>query len=226
MEAAVDPEFGELLLHAVLLQAGAEVAPIDFVERLVLIEAGEDHGLFAGFGILVHLQALGADLLHHALHRGVDAADGVMFRLQVLLQNPVAGAGHGGHHAVGADGDDAVDVLQFQRVIVAVGVDDASICRAINLIVDSRGGISCVNDEDEMVLPLPVGGLMSEDDGNRVAELYTLIDGLAKKNGSTLSAPFMTLSFMALLVIPALKLSDKGLFDGRMFRFVQGFEPA
>ncbi len=120
----------------------------------------------------------------------------------------------------------ASTVAHDSHNIVAVGVDDASICRAINLIVDSRGGISCVNDEDEMVLPLPVGGLMSEDDGNRVAELYTLIDGLAKKNGSTLSAPFMTLSFMALLVIPALKLSDKGLFDGRMFRFVQGFEPA
>jgi adenine deaminase len=77
-----------------------------------------------------------------------------------------------------------------------------------------------VIDERESVLPLPVGGLMSIDDGYRVAESYTAIDRLAKEAGSTLEAPFMTLSFMALLVIPKLKLSDLGLFDGEEFRLL------
>jgi adenine deaminase len=118
----------------------------------------------------------------------------------------------------------ASSVAHDSHNIVAVGVDDESLCRAVNLVIDSRGGVSCVNEDEEMVLPLPVGGLMSNEDGYRVAELYTLIDRMAKENGSTLGAPFMTLSFMALLVIPALKLSDKGLFDGNTFSFVPGFE--
>jgi len=67
---------------------------------------------------------------------------------------------------------------------------------------------------------LPVAGLMSLQDGYAVAEAYTAIDHLAKKMGSKLGAPFMTLSFMALLVIPHLKLSDLGLFDGDGFRLV------
>jgi adenine deaminase len=77
-----------------------------------------------------------------------------------------------------------------------------------------------VNNDLEMVLPLPVGGLMSMDDGYKVAELYSFIDKAAKEAGTRLSSPFMTLSFMALLVIPHLKLSDKGLFDGDKFEFV------
>jgi adenine deaminase len=118
----------------------------------------------------------------------------------------------------------ASSVAHDSHNIVAVGVDDESLCRAVNLVIDNRGGVSCVNEDEEMVLPLPVGGLMTNEDGYRVAELYTLIDRMAKANGSTLAAPFMTLSFMALLVIPALKLSDKGLFDGSSFTFVPGFE--
>ena len=70
------------------------------------------------------------------------------------------------------------------------------------------------------VLPLPVAGLMSVEDGYIVAEKYSAIDKAAKHLGSTLSAPFMTLSFMALLVIPHLKLSDLGLFDGDEFKFI------
>jgi len=71
-----------------------------------------------------------------------------------------------------------------------------------------------------MVLPLPVGGLMSSEDGYKVAELYSIIDKAAKEAGSKLRSPFMTLSFMALLVIPHLKLSDKGLFDGDTFALI------
>jgi Adenine deaminase len=114
----------------------------------------------------------------------------------------------------------ASSVAHDSHNIIAVGVDDESICKAVNLIIKERGGISCVGNKKDMILPLPVAGLMSNEDGYQVAELYTAIDKAAKDLGSTLSAPFMTLSFMALLVIPHLKLSDLGLFDGDKFEFV------
>ncbi|CAN5167448.1 adenine deaminase [soil metagenome] len=114
----------------------------------------------------------------------------------------------------------ASSVAHDSHNIIAVGADDESMCRAINSIIDHEGGISCVSDGTTQVLPLPVAGLMSNDDGYKVAVLYTAIDKAAKELGSNLSAPFMTLSFMALLVIPHLKLSDKGLFDGDKFEFI------
>ena len=107
--------------------------------------------------------------------------------------------------------------------IIAVGVDDASICKAVNLIIKEKGGISAIFGEKEMILPLPVGGIMSPEDGYEIAKAYTNIDRMAKEMGSTLNSPFMTLSFMALLVIPDLKLSDKGLFDGQKFEFTEVF---
>ncbi|WP_100628349.1 adenine deaminase [Algoriphagus formosus] len=107
--------------------------------------------------------------------------------------------------------------------IIAVGVDDESICRAVNILIEAKGGISAVTGEKEEVLPLPVGGIMSPEDGYQVAEAYTRIDRMAKEMGSSLNSPFMTLSFMALLVIPDLKLSDKGLFDGKRFKFTDVF---
>jgi adenine deaminase len=114
----------------------------------------------------------------------------------------------------------ASSVAHDSHNIVAVGVDDESICRAVNLIIEKEGGISCVGSEG-ILLPLPVGGLMSGGDGYEIAANYSAIDKAAKDLGSTLSAPFMTLSFMALLVIPHLKLSDLGLFDGDSFAFVK-----
>ncbi len=114
----------------------------------------------------------------------------------------------------------ASSVAHDSHNIVAVGVDDESICNAANLVIENRGGISCVDDNKEMVLPLPVAGLMSTEDGYEVAKKYAAMDKAAKQLGSKLSAPYMTLSFMALLVIPHLKLSDLGLFDGDEFRFV------
>ena len=108
--------------------------------------------------------------------------------------------------------------------IIAVGVDDASICRAVNLLIEAKGGVSAVNGSQEEVLPLPVAGIMSPEDGYEVAAAYTRIDQLAKEMGSKLNSPFMTLSFMALLVIPDLKLSDKGLFDGKKFEFTDVFK--
>lgn len=108
--------------------------------------------------------------------------------------------------------------------IIAVGIDDESISRAVNLLIEAKGGISAVSGEKEEVLPLPVGGIMSPEDGYQVAEAYTRIDRMAKEMGSSLNSPFMTLSFMALLVIPDLKLSDKGLFDGKRFEFTNVFK--
>ncbi len=116
----------------------------------------------------------------------------------------------------------ASTVAHDSHNIVAVGVDDESIKSAINLVIKEKGGISAVSDEIDMVLGLPVAGLMSTDDGYKVAEAYTNIDRMTKEVlGSTLTSPFMTLSFMALLVIPHLKLSDLGLFDGDTFKFVK-----
>ncbi len=103
--------------------------------------------------------------------------------------------------------------------IIAVGVDDESITKAINLIIEAKGGVSAISKSEQQVLPLPVAGIMSAGDGYEIADSYTKIDLMTKKMGSTLTSPFMTLSFMALLVIPNLKLSDKGLFDGKNFEF-------
>ena len=117
----------------------------------------------------------------------------------------------------------ASSVAHDSHNIIAVGVDDKSLCEAANLIIESKGGISVVDGENSalnQILPLPVAGLMSNEDGYKVAEKYTAIDKAAKELGSKLSAPFMTLSFMALLVIPHLKLSDKGLFDGDSFKLL------
>jgi adenine deaminase len=115
----------------------------------------------------------------------------------------------------------ASSVAHDSHNIVAVGVDDESLCKAVNLVIEQQGGVSCVSSETSLVLPLPVAGLMSAEDGYKVASSYTAIDAMAKSLGSTLSAPFMTLSFMALLVIPHLKLSDLGLFDGDAFKLVK-----
>ncbi|MCE3281396.1 MAG: ade [Chitinophagaceae bacterium] len=116
----------------------------------------------------------------------------------------------------------ASSVAHDSHNIVAVGVDDESLARAINLVIREQGGVSAAAAEKEMVLGLPVAGLMSADDGYKVADAYTAIDKMTKEElGSTLAAPFMTLSFMALLVIPHLKLSDLGLFDGDKFEFAR-----
>lgn len=108
--------------------------------------------------------------------------------------------------------------------IIAVGTDDDSLCRAVNLIIENQGGISAVSEEEEKVLSLPIAGIMTNADGYETAKAYSEIDFFVKNNlGCTLTSPFMTLSFMALLVIPQLKLSDKGLFDAKEFKFIQVF---
>ncbi len=104
--------------------------------------------------------------------------------------------------------------------IVVVGTSDEEICNAVNLIIKNRGGVCAVNGAENKMLPLPVAGIMSDKNGWETGKLYQEIDAMAKELGSNLKAPFMTLSFMALLVIPDLKLSDKGLFTGKTFSFV------
>jgi adenine deaminase len=103
--------------------------------------------------------------------------------------------------------------------IVAVGVTDEELCRAVNAVIANKGGIALSVAGKTETLPLPIAGIMSHDDGYRVAASYASIETKAKELGSSLHDPFMTLSFMALLVIPSLKLSDKGLFDGDSFCF-------
>ncbi len=116
----------------------------------------------------------------------------------------------------------ASSVSHDSHNLLAVGVDDESIARAMNLLIECKGGISAVGQTNgqsvEAVLPLPIAGLMSAEKGHIVAAEYSRIDALAKQLGSTLSAPYMTLSFMALLVIPELKLGPDGLFDVAQFR--------
>ena len=103
--------------------------------------------------------------------------------------------------------------------IIAVGTSDEFICKAVNILIQNKGGICVVNQTIEKVVALPVAGIMSDQPAEIIGDAYAALDAMAKKMGSRLKAPFMSLSFMALLVIPSLKLSDQGLFDGRAFKF-------
>jgi adenine deaminase len=108
--------------------------------------------------------------------------------------------------------------------IVAVGASDEALARAVNCVIEHQGGISAVAGSDEEILPLPIAGLISDRPYDEVAAQYIDLNEFAQQRlGSSMDAPFMTLSFMALLVIPHLKLSDQGLFDGDEFAFVDLF---
>lgn len=111
----------------------------------------------------------------------------------------------------------ASSVAHDSHNIVVVGADPQSMARAVNLVMQHRGGLSAVDGSKEEVLPLPVAGLMAIGDGYAIANAYTRLDGMVKEMGATVSAPYMSVSFMALLVIPHLKLSDRGMFDGDDF---------
>jgi adenine deaminase len=114
----------------------------------------------------------------------------------------------------------ASTVAHDSHNIVAVACDDKTLCRAINLLMENKGGLCATDGKKDEVLPLPVAGLMTNEDAFETTDKYITLDQFVKNElGSTLQAPFMTLSFMALLVIPHLKLSDKGLFDGDEFKF-------
>jgi len=107
--------------------------------------------------------------------------------------------------------------------ILAIGITDDALCKAINLIIDHQGGLAAVSGDAQEVLPLPVAGLMANEDGFHVATRFAALTRFAAHLGCRLKAPFMTLSFMSLLVAPRLKLSDKGLFDSEHHRFIDLF---
>jgi adenine deaminase len=113
----------------------------------------------------------------------------------------------------------ATSVAHDSHNIVAVGCSDEDIARAVDMLVLTKGGMVACSETEFALLPLPIAGLMSLEEGARVVESYERVDQLAHEFGSHLNDPFMTLSFMALLVIPELKLSDKGLFDVAQFKF-------
>ena len=117
----------------------------------------------------------------------------------------------------------ASSVAHDSHNIVAVGVTDDELCQAVNAVILHQGGLAVAAGTSVSVLPLPVAGLMSDGDGYYVAQQYAHLNALARQLGSPLSAPLMTLSFMALLVIPELKLSDRGLFNGKQVQFVSPY---
>ncbi|MCF2500555.1 adenine deaminase [Dyadobacter chenhuakuii] len=115
----------------------------------------------------------------------------------------------------------ASSVAHDSHNIICVGCDDESIAMAVNMIIEAKGGISAAGNGKTQLIALPIAGIMTDSDGYEVAAAYTLLDNFVKEElMSSLQSPFMTLSFMALLVIPRLKLSDRGLFDGENFNFV------
>ena len=114
----------------------------------------------------------------------------------------------------------ASSVAHDSHNIVAVGTSNSDLANCINEIIRHKGGVSATDGNKVQILPLPVAGLMSSLEGEAVGKAYETIDHFVKEElMSTLTSPFMTLSFMALLVIPSLKLSDMGLFDGLRFEF-------
>ncbi len=119
----------------------------------------------------------------------------------------------------------ASSVAHDSHNIVAVGASDEALCKAVNCIIAHRGGLCVVDGQSETILPFPIAGLMSDREGALVAKEYERLQLLAKSLGCPLHAPFMTLSFMALLVIPQIKLSDLGLFDGKTFQITELFAP-
>jgi len=114
----------------------------------------------------------------------------------------------------------ASSVAHDSHNIICVGVSDDDICNAVNLIIKNKGGICVVNNDEMMALPLPIAGIISNQSYDWVADRYVELNEKVKELGTSLKAPFMTLSFMGLTVIPKIKLSDMGLFDSERFRFI------
>ena len=166
----------------------------------------------------------GAGEAEPLIHNGYIVADPSRDILKITVANRYAAAppavafvrGVGLKH-----GAIASSVAHDCHNIVAVGTSDEDLARVVNLVIQNEGGIALVGPSgQEDALPLPVAGLMSDGYAEDAAAGYARLTEIAKSLGSPLHAPYMTLSFLALLVIPALKLSDLGLFDGTKFEFV------
>jgi len=118
----------------------------------------------------------------------------------------------------------ASSIAHDSHNIIAVGVKNCEITECINWIISNRGGLAIHNGSQIFGIPLPIAGIISNQKAEAVARKYKELNEIAKELGCQLKAPFMTLSFMALLVIPELKLSNKGLFDGRTFSFTSLYD--
>ncbi|WP_341838300.1 adenine deaminase [Chitinophaga pollutisoli] len=184
----------------------------------------------AGVSTVQVIEALDGQLITHPLTFRLTAKDGFLVSdvSQDVLKITVVNRYQDAPPAVAfirnfglRAGAIASTVAHDSHNIISVGVDDESIQRAVNVLISAEGGICVIDGGNEYILPLPVAGLMSAGDGYVAARRYSQLDKAAKALGSKLDAPFMTLSFMALLVIPHLKLSDRGLFDGDKFAFTE-----
>ncbi len=118
----------------------------------------------------------------------------------------------------------ATSISHDSHNVIGVGTSDRYLCKAINKIIENKGGLCVITEEEESCLPLPIAGLMSDNNYNQVSEDYKKIKELSKQTGSELRSPFMTLSFLSLLVIPEIKISDQGLFDVNEFEYIDLFE--
>ncbi len=120
-------------------------------------------------------------------------------------------------------GSIAGSIAHDSHNIIGIGVDDNDIALAINAVIEMRGGLVVSSSDEMLKMPLEIGGLMTSRNGSQVAKEYSELNQLAKTLGCSLTAPFMSLSFLSLLVIPELKIGDKGLFDVNSFSFTSLF---
>ena len=114
----------------------------------------------------------------------------------------------------------ASSVAHDSHNIIVVGYDSQEMADAVNMVIDDMGGISVVSEDFADSLPLPIAGLMSNKDAFAVSDKLAILHKMVAALGCQLEAPFMTMAFMALLVIPSIKISDQGLFDGDSFEFM------
>ena len=121
------------------------------------------------------------------------------------------------------DGAMASTVAHDSHNIIVIGSDDDLICEAVNLLIENKGGLSAVNANSRKVIALPVAGLMSDQPIETVCRQVDEVLVAARQLGSPLHDPFMALSFLALPVIPSLKLTDRGLVDVDKFQLVSLF---
>jgi len=187
-------------------------APADDTEKLQVIEARDGQLITGRLEVPVQI-------LHEAIHYNLDMDVLKLVVVNRYYQAPPAVAYIKNFGL--KRGAMASSVAHDSHNVIAVGVGDDDIVAAVNLVMDAGGGLSaaCTAEKVSRVLPLPVAGLMATGTCEEVGAAYEQLDQLVKAWGSPLRAPYMTLSFMALLVIPALKLSDRGLFDGGKFEF-------
>lgn len=114
----------------------------------------------------------------------------------------------------------ASSIAHDSHNIIVVGYDSEEMAEAVNTVIENKGGIAVVSEDFKDSLPLPIAGLMTNDDAFAVAEKLKVLQKMASALGCKIDSPFMTMAFMALLVIPSIKISDKGLFDGDNFEFM------